>query len=105
VSGEVKKALGWAAAAVVFLGSQFWGVPYYIRYVAAQEVKTINDNASVPKEVTDLSTKVAELEGRIVPVESAVIRIDGTTIRVEGKVDELNRMFTDYLQRQAERDD
>jgi len=88
------KYLGYAAAIVAFLAAQFWGVPYYIRYVVSEEMKANSESAQQPQEITELLTKMDAVDGHIV-------RLDGSVVRVERKVDDFSRLFTGYLERQA----
>jgi len=88
------KNFAYAAACVAFLGSQFWGVPYYIRYVVSEQNKEDAQTAQTPEEVTILIEQMKAVEG-------SVLLLNGTVVRVEQKVDRFSELFTGYLERQA----
>ena len=88
------KYLGYAAVIAAFLGAQFWGVPYYIKSEVADQVKTLNDDASQPEAVTTL---VVKMEG----VDAFMLRSDASDVRIEKKIDDLSGLFVGYLERQA----
>ena len=88
------KNIGIATALLAFLGAQFWGVPYYIRYEVAQEVKALNDVEVTPAEITTLTAQMESVEG-------SITRLDGTIVRVEGKIDTLSGLFIADLNRRA----
>lgn len=98
MSSEIKKGLGWAAAIIVFLGSQFWGVPYYISYVVAQQNKDDAATAQTPAEVTTLIAQMTS-------VDAFMLRSDASDIRIESKIDHLIGLYIEDLERRAERGD
>lgn len=98
MTNKTMKALGLAAAIGAFLAGQFWGVPYYIRYVVAQENKAHAETATLPEELVKL-IEVVKSNG------DGIERIDGNNARIESKIDKLTMLFVDDLQRRAERQD
>lgn len=90
---KTMKALGFAAAILAFLVSQFWGVPYYISYVMAQEKKAHDE---LPDELVTLIA-VVEANGK------GIGRIDANGVRIEEKIDKLTMLFVADLERRAAR--
>ena len=98
IEKSTMKGLGFAAAIVALLVSQFWGVPYYIQSEVTRQVNALNGEASTPENVTTLIAQMSAVQGNLVT-------IDSRDIRIEKKIDDLNALFVGYLERQASRDD
>lgn len=98
MTNKAMKGLGLAAAILAFLVGQFWGVPYYIRYVVAEENKAHDEAAVLPAELVTLIA-VVEANGK------GIERIDANGVRIEEKIDKLTMLFVADLERRAARND
>lgn len=85
---EIVAWVGGIGTVLTVIVTMLWGVPYYITVQVAEQVKNINDNASTPSEVITLEVQMEA--------------VNASLIRIERKQDDFGRIFTAYLERQAQ---